>query len=156
MLRQDPLECLFQFICSSNNHISRIHGMVERLCSSYGTLLEPTCTAAESPSTVAGGGLSTAAVASTAGDLPQRPPELEGGPQGLGTAVGEGACEPSSTTAGGTAAGGLSYYAFPTLEQLSVATEEELRAAGFGWVVLGKGEAQQRCRLTEPFVVTSA
>ncbi|GFH08980.1 WD_REPEATS_REGION domain-containing protein, partial [Haematococcus lacustris] len=24
MLRQDPLECLFQFICSSNNHISRI------------------------------------------------------------------------------------------------------------------------------------
>ncbi|WIA29588.1 hypothetical protein OEZ86_012079 [Tetradesmus obliquus] len=27
MLRQDPVECLFEFICSSNNHISRIHGM---------------------------------------------------------------------------------------------------------------------------------
>lgn len=40
MLRQPPLECLFQFICSSNNHISRIHGMVERLCSAYGTPLE--------------------------------------------------------------------------------------------------------------------
>ncbi|MGA0882828.1 MAG: DNA mismatch repair protein MutS, partial [Burkholderiaceae bacterium] len=39
MLRQDPLECLFSFICSSNNHISRIHGMVERLCSTYGTSL---------------------------------------------------------------------------------------------------------------------
>ena len=26
MLRQDPAECLFSFICSSNNHISRIHG----------------------------------------------------------------------------------------------------------------------------------
>jgi N-glycosylase/DNA lyase len=26
MLRQDPLECLFSFICSSNNHISRITG----------------------------------------------------------------------------------------------------------------------------------
>jgi len=39
MLRQPPLECLFQFICSSNNHISRIAGMVERLCSSYGTAL---------------------------------------------------------------------------------------------------------------------
>ena len=39
MLRQDPLECLFQFVCSSNNHISRIHGMVERLCRDYGTPL---------------------------------------------------------------------------------------------------------------------
>ena len=41
MLRQDPAECLFSFICSSNNHISRIHGMVERLCAAYGTPLEP-------------------------------------------------------------------------------------------------------------------
>lgn len=39
LLRQDPVECLFQFICSSNNHISRIHGMVERLCARYGTPL---------------------------------------------------------------------------------------------------------------------
>tara|TARA_B110000240_G_scaffold26593_1_gene27539 strand:- start:3497 stop:5059 length:1563 start_codon:yes stop_codon:yes gene_type:complete len=41
MLRQDPSECLFSFICSSNNHISRIHGMVERLCAGYGTELFP-------------------------------------------------------------------------------------------------------------------
>ena len=40
MLRQDPTECLFQFICSSNNHISRIHGMVARICAAYGTPLE--------------------------------------------------------------------------------------------------------------------
>lgn len=40
MLRQDPLECLFSFICSSNNHISRIHGMVERLASNYGAPIE--------------------------------------------------------------------------------------------------------------------
>ena len=33
------MECLFQFVCSSNNHISRIHGMVERLCRAYGTPL---------------------------------------------------------------------------------------------------------------------
>ena len=39
VLRQDPVECLFQFVCSSNNHIARIHGMVERLCSAYGTPL---------------------------------------------------------------------------------------------------------------------
>ncbi|XP_076859299.1 N-glycosylase/DNA lyase [Brachyhypopomus gauderio] len=36
MLRQDPVECLFSFICSSNNHISRIQGMVERLCNTLG------------------------------------------------------------------------------------------------------------------------
>lgn len=39
MLRQDPVECLFSFICSSNNHISRIQGMVERLCGALGTPL---------------------------------------------------------------------------------------------------------------------
>lgn len=39
MLRQDPTECLFTFICTSNNHISRIQGMVERLCQSLGTKL---------------------------------------------------------------------------------------------------------------------
>lgn len=39
MLRQDPLECAFEFICSSNNHISRIHGMVETLCREFGTRL---------------------------------------------------------------------------------------------------------------------
>ncbi|XP_068453590.1 N-glycosylase/DNA lyase [Clinocottus analis] len=39
MLRQDPTECLFSFICTSNNHISRIHGMVERLCQALGAPL---------------------------------------------------------------------------------------------------------------------
>jgi len=77
MLRQDPLECLFSFICSSNNHISRIHGMVERLCSTYGTSL----------------GL----VAANEGEPPQE------------------------------------YFAFPTLEQLTAATDEALRRDGFGY-----------------------
>ncbi|XP_031810615.1 N-glycosylase/DNA lyase isoform X2 [Sarcophilus harrisii] len=31
LLRQEPVECLFSFICSSNNHLSRITGMVQRL-----------------------------------------------------------------------------------------------------------------------------
>ncbi|KAM7404919.1 hypothetical protein PAMP_012223 [Pampus punctatissimus] len=39
MLRQDPTECLFSFICTSNNHISRIQGMVERLCQALGISL---------------------------------------------------------------------------------------------------------------------
>ena len=36
ILRQDSTENLFSFICSSNNHISRISGMVEKLCEHYG------------------------------------------------------------------------------------------------------------------------
>jgi 8-oxoguanine DNA glycosylase, N-terminal domain len=48
VLRQDPLECAFEFICSSNNHISRIHGMVEALCRAYGTRLPATAAAAGS------------------------------------------------------------------------------------------------------------
>ncbi|KAM4821024.1 N-glycosylase/DNA lyase isoform 1-T1 [Thomomys bottae] len=39
LLRQDPTECLFSFICSSNNNIARITGMVERLCQSLGPQL---------------------------------------------------------------------------------------------------------------------
>jgi 3-methyladenine DNA glycosylase/8-oxoguanine DNA glycosylase len=100
MLRQDPLECLFQFVCSSNNHISRIHGMVERLCSAYGTPLAP------SNGLLAGGG-GAAAAAAAAAAVPA----------------------------------GLSFYAFPTLEQLSAASEETLRADGFGWA------APRRCLL---------
>lgn len=46
MLRQDPTECLFSFICTSNNHISRIQGMVERLCQALGS---PLCQLDQTP-----------------------------------------------------------------------------------------------------------
>ncbi|XP_050389772.1 N-glycosylase/DNA lyase [Patella vulgata] len=36
MLHQDPVENLFSFICSSNNHISRITSMVNLLCVNFG------------------------------------------------------------------------------------------------------------------------
>lgn len=39
LLQQDPIECLFSFICSSNNNIARITGMVERLCEAFGPRL---------------------------------------------------------------------------------------------------------------------
>ncbi|GIL92014.1 hypothetical protein Vretimale_18518 [Volvox reticuliferus] len=138
MLRQDPLECLFQFICSSNNHISRIHSMVERLCSSYGTSLEP-ITSPQPPvaALVAGAahaGASTLLMSTDEGDTPSaastKPAKRRAAKAPVSLAA---------TASGGSGvvttgrASGLSFYAFPTLEQLSKATEEELRAAGFGY-----------------------
>jgi len=37
ILRQDPGECLFSFICSSNNNIGRITGMLQSIRRAYGT-----------------------------------------------------------------------------------------------------------------------
>ncbi|KAG0127669.1 DNA glycosylase [Tuber indicum] len=39
MLRQDPWENLVSFICSSNNNISRISQMVDKLCATFGPKL---------------------------------------------------------------------------------------------------------------------
>jgi len=39
ILRQDPVENVFSFICSANNHISRISSMVENLCTEWGERL---------------------------------------------------------------------------------------------------------------------
>ncbi|KAL8244389.1 hypothetical protein R6Q59_010647 [Mikania micrantha] len=70
VLRQDPLECLVQFICSSNNNIKRITQMVDFVSS-------------------------------------------------LGNYLGE--------------VEGIGFYEFPSLDQLSKVSEEELRKAGFGY-----------------------
>ncbi|KIJ41267.1 hypothetical protein M422DRAFT_31857, partial [Sphaerobolus stellatus SS14] len=39
ILRQDPWECLISFICSQNNHISRISKMVQSLCTHFSPAL---------------------------------------------------------------------------------------------------------------------
>lgn len=99
VLRQDPVECLFEFICSSNNHISRIHGMVERLCRDYGTPILHASTSQASTAAAAVGGKDTVAAAEE---------EQKAVPD-------------------------LAFYSFPTLEQLSAASEAALRAEGFGY-----------------------
>ncbi|XP_015575340.1 N-glycosylase/DNA lyase OGG1 isoform X1 [Ricinus communis] len=70
VLRQDPLECLIQFLCSSNNNIARITKMVDYVSS-------------------------------------------------LGQYLGN--------------VEGFEFYEFPDLERLGLVTEEQLRAAGFGY-----------------------
>ena len=93
MLRQDPVETLFSFICSQNNHISRIGGMVNKLAGMYGRRIEVDGDAEEI----------------------QKYRELYGR-DSKGAAV--------DTT----------FYAFPSLRELSEnANEEDLRAAGFGY-----------------------
>lgn len=88
--------------------------MVERLCRRYGTPLLP---AAEDvgPACLAGG-VSTPA------------------------AAGEGAA--AAAGGSGKQAPGLELYAFPTLEQLAAATEEELRADGFGYRCEGASDSK--------------
>lgn len=43
ILRQDPVENLFSFICATNNNIKRISQMVENLCKTFGNSLELNC-----------------------------------------------------------------------------------------------------------------
>ncbi len=52
-------------------------------------------------------------------------------------------------------ADGLTFYAFPTLDQLSMATEEELRAAGFGYRCLSLSRSFLGCSLLYPSSCTN-
>jgi len=95
LIRQQPLECVLSFICSSNNHISRITGMLNNLRRLYGTHL---CDIdIHSPS--------------------QKPTKVKSEP-------GTKSMKDEEVSA---ASDVVSFYAFPTLEQLSRVTEAELR-----------------------------
>ena len=196
MLRQDPVECLFQFVCSSNNHISRIHGMVERLCSLYGSplaLASASASAAVSaPSqftpgvkedvqhprtsmkqeqslrqlgvvegvqpeaqsssssrdtgllhggaTCASFPLAQGTTAEFKASISSAPISLPGGTKAeIRASVGTDlvllpvASDVEEFLKPSVASSSMpSFYAFPTLQQLAAATEDELRASGFG------------------------
>lgn len=107
MLRQHPIECVFQFICSANNNIARIGGMVEHLCATYGTPLDVPADAFDSTRSATAPAKAKGKKKVSKATKRQEEAELSG-PQ-------------------------LRYYAFPSLEQLQAATEESLREASFGY-----------------------
>jgi hypothetical protein len=154
MLRQDPVECLFQFVCSSNNHISRIHGMVERLCSTYGSPLLPNNSSSSSGSVQFKEQQQSGLASSLEQCLsPGTPAAAAAGAESWAANQQQQVHAPSPTPLPfsdsgyalqqqpqqqqqqhGAASGALpSFYAFPTLEQLAAATEDALRADGFGY-----------------------
>lgn len=161
MLRQNPLECLFSFVCSSNNHISRIHGMVERLCSRYGSEIELEPWAARELAALAKKGEVVPATPATLGsggggaEEQTEEEQMEEGdvvvevelvvptPGGSGKKGGHAKRGASAGATAATARGddddadaadaaAPAFWAFPTLEQLAAASEEALRADGFG------------------------
>jgi len=145
MLRQDPAECLFSFICSSNNHISRIHGMVERLCAAYGAPLEPDARLASTRKAVAAKKTPTPKKKTpTTGSRPEvSTDETAAEPTSSEGAGEEVAATPTRQRGAPLAAERNSpqplgeplgqFYAFPTTTQLLRATEDELRGLGFGY-----------------------
>ena len=112
MLRQDPAECLFSFICSSNNHISRIHGMVERLCAAYGTKLVCHDDALRAMRKATTNPTGTPQKESNKNQSNQSTPTKDSSMDG----------EPLGD-----------FYSFPTVDQLRAATETDLRGMGFGY-----------------------
>lgn len=168
MLRQNPVECLFQFICSSNNHISRIHGMVDRLCRTYGSPLQASSAASSScsvlqdePQQVFQGSYASSKQVMT----PDTPPvSRQAKQQSPGHSLSSSSAHPTTQALASSqdhqwqqqhqeqqlswATEDIhqqqqahvfeqqelpTFYAFPTLKQLSMATEDALRADGFGY-----------------------
>ena len=120
MLRQDPAECLFSFICSSNNHISRIHGMVERLCARTGPKLVVDAALSETRKATANPTGTPKKKKRKLANHDEMKAEDDDDDDGADQDLDEG--EPLGD-----------FYSFPTVSQLMNATEVDLRAAGFGY-----------------------
>ncbi|KAG5468258.1 hypothetical protein LSCM1_02236 [Leishmania martiniquensis] len=123
-VRQDLHSCLFSFLCSQNNNVTRITGMVYALCRAYGDHLCDVRLATgevrarrKSASDVPP--LQTTAKARSNAAVHKR------GITALPTLTSQSTCSDTREW--------LSIYSFPSLEQLAHATEDALRKLGFGY-----------------------
>ena len=128
MLRQDPAECLFSFICSSNNHISRIHGMVERLCAAYGTKLVVDAALSEARKATAN---PTGTPKKKKKKKQKKKRKLANDDETKAEDDDDDDDDADRDVDEGEPLG--DFYSFPTVSQLAFATEADLRAAGFGY-----------------------
>ncbi|XQJ30524.1 8-oxoguanine DNA glycosylase, putative [Leishmania guyanensis] len=123
-VRQDLHSCLFSFLCSQNNNVTRITGMIYALCRAYGDQL---CDVQ----------LATAEVRTPCKLASDREHKLTKTELRRQTAahkedvIASPSLKPHRSSI--NAPGWLSMYSFPSLEQLSAATEEKLRMLGFGY-----------------------
>jgi hypothetical protein len=174
-----PPNCICVLYCCFVAAYSRIHGMVERLCSAYGSeLLPSSSTASSSGSSNCTSWQPQQQPGASAPSTPQKQQQqqqlIDSQPPDVGSAAGKptsmdafaaasppvslpfGAATVAAEAAEQQAPGHqtsvavqqqadkvqqqqqqqqqqLAFYAFPTLQQLSAATEEALRADGFGY-----------------------
>lgn len=123
-VRQDLHSCLFSFLCSQNNNVTRITGMIYALSRAYGDHLcdvqlatgevrAPRTSAADWRSKATQRKFQSAAAAIRRDTIAY--PSLK----------------PHSSST--NAPEWLSVYSFPSLEQLAAATEDTLRSLGFGY-----------------------
>ena len=137
VVRQDPWECLISFICSSNNNIARITQMLNKLRRRYGQYL---CTIAYSKQCSSDPGSHRLLSIPVLGILPdaQKSDETSGYHWTLQYKP------PVDTVFLPTPASAdkvtsldreerHDLYAFPTVEALATASEEDLRALGMGY-----------------------
>lgn len=117
--------------------------MVERLCRRYGTPLHVAAAAAVAAEAGVLQGPETEAVAAGQAAAGPAPAALAAASAAVLEVDSEEAAAAAARGAGGggaPAAAPVSYYAFPTLEQLAEATEEALRDDGFGYRWVGGWE----------------
>ena len=107
ILRQEPNECLFSFICSSNNNISRITLMLDRLRAAYGDPIPAIDIVTQERQTYMGG---------------EEEVEKEKKKEK----------EKEKSVAGAGLEQPRRYYTFPSAARLSRCSEQELRDLGLG------------------------
>ncbi|CAG9582089.1 putative 8-oxoguanine DNA glycosylase [Leishmania major strain Friedlin] len=123
-VRQDLHSCLFSFLCSQNNNVTRITGMIYALSRAYGDHL---CDVQLATGEVR-------APRKSAADTRSKAPQTHSRSDPAATrrdTMASPSLKPHSASA--NAPEWLSVYSFPSLEQLATVTEDTLRSLGFGY-----------------------